>query len=115
MEERRFEPGGCVIKEGGPGDFFYVTGSGELEVSLNFEADPPIMDHPIDGTGRLRASPAAGCSIVRSSGRSLALERHLRQLFQRSLLMNRLPLLETCGAYTRPVGSFVEIDRWLRS
>lgn len=33
MEEKRFEPGDLVIKEGGAGDYFYVTGSGELEVS----------------------------------------------------------------------------------
>lgn len=32
MEERRFQSGEFVIEEGGPGDFFYVTGSGELEV-----------------------------------------------------------------------------------
>lgn len=32
MEQRRFDPGAVVINEGGPGDFFYVTGSGELEV-----------------------------------------------------------------------------------
>lgn len=32
MEEKRFQPGEAVIEEGGPGDFFYVTGSGELEV-----------------------------------------------------------------------------------
>lgn len=33
MEERRFQSGDAVIEEGGPGDFFYVTGSGELEVA----------------------------------------------------------------------------------
>lgn len=33
MEERRFEPGDAVIKEGATGDFFYVIGSGELEVN----------------------------------------------------------------------------------
>lgn len=32
MEEKRYEPGSYIIKEGGPGDYFYVTGSGELEV-----------------------------------------------------------------------------------
>lgn len=32
MEERRYQSGDAVIEEGGPGDFFYVTGSGELEV-----------------------------------------------------------------------------------
>lgn len=32
MEEKRYQPGDAVINEGGPGDFFYVTGSGELEV-----------------------------------------------------------------------------------
>lgn len=32
MEERRYQPGESIIVEGGPGDFFYVTGSGELEV-----------------------------------------------------------------------------------
>lgn len=34
MEERRFQSGDAVIEEGGPGDFFYVTGSGELEVRV---------------------------------------------------------------------------------
>lgn len=34
MEERRFQSGNAVIEEGGPGDFFYVTGSGELEVRV---------------------------------------------------------------------------------
>ncbi|CAM9447603.1 unnamed protein product, partial [Scytosiphon promiscuus] len=34
MEERRFQSGDAVIEEGGPGDFFYVTGSGELEVFI---------------------------------------------------------------------------------
>lgn len=34
MEERRFQSGDAVIEEGGPGDFFYVTGSGELEVCV---------------------------------------------------------------------------------
>lgn len=38
MEERRFQSGDAVIEEGGPGDFFYVTGSGELEVRV-----PPPM------------------------------------------------------------------------
>lgn len=32
MEGKRYEPGSYIIKEGGPGDYFYVTGSGELEV-----------------------------------------------------------------------------------
>ncbi|CAM9090499.1 unnamed protein product [Ectocarpus fasciculatus] len=34
MEERRYQSGDAVIEEGGPGDFFYVTGSGELEVFI---------------------------------------------------------------------------------
>ncbi|CAM9317278.1 unnamed protein product, partial [Hapterophycus canaliculatus] len=38
MEERRFQSGDAVIEEGGPGDFFYVTGSGELEVGCVFIA-----------------------------------------------------------------------------
>lgn len=37
MEERRFQSGDAVIEEGGPGDFFYVTGSGELEVRAPHE------------------------------------------------------------------------------
>lgn len=32
MEEKRYQSGDAVINEGGPGDFFYVTGSGELQV-----------------------------------------------------------------------------------
>lgn len=32
MEEKRYLSGDAVINEGGPGDFFYVTGSGELQV-----------------------------------------------------------------------------------
>lgn len=32
MEERRFDPGEEIIKEGAAGDYFYVTASGELEV-----------------------------------------------------------------------------------
>lgn len=35
MEERRYQSGDAVIQEGGPGDFFYVTGSGELEVRIH--------------------------------------------------------------------------------
>ena len=38
MEERRFQSGDAVIEEGGPGDFFYVTGSGELEVKAQLVA-----------------------------------------------------------------------------
>lgn len=34
MEERRYQSGDTVIEEGGPGDFFYVTGSGELQVRV---------------------------------------------------------------------------------
>lgn len=34
MEERRFQSGDAVIEEGAAGDFFYVTGSGELEVRV---------------------------------------------------------------------------------
>ncbi|CAM9103660.1 unnamed protein product [Choristocarpus tenellus] len=35
MEEQRFIPGDVVIKEGGEGDYFYITGSGALEVFIN--------------------------------------------------------------------------------
>ncbi|CAM9327250.1 unnamed protein product [Laminaria digitata] len=34
MEEKRYLSGDAVINEGGPGDFFYVTGSGELQVFI---------------------------------------------------------------------------------
>ncbi|CAM9895795.1 unnamed protein product [Ascophyllum nodosum] len=34
MEEKRYGPGSAVIQEGGPGDYFYITGSGELEVFI---------------------------------------------------------------------------------
>ncbi|CAM9322211.1 unnamed protein product, partial [Discosporangium mesarthrocarpum] len=34
MEEQRFNPGDVVIKEGDEGEYFYVTGSGKLEVFI---------------------------------------------------------------------------------
>lgn len=40
MEERRFESGDAVIEEGATGDFFYVTGSGELEVNTRTVGGP---------------------------------------------------------------------------
>lgn len=38
MEGKRYEPGSYIIKEGGAGDYFYVTGSGELEVRCESHA-----------------------------------------------------------------------------
>lgn len=50
MEERRYQSGDAVIEEGGPGDFFYVTGSGELEVHIHMalsEFNTGLVTYPI--------------------------------------------------------------------